>query len=288
MYNGKTSKLQLKKNVVCRVCEGQGGKAGSMQPCRVCGGRGLKIQYRQIGPGMVQHMQSVCTDCNGEGEIVNERDRCKVCKGKKVVSESKLLEVHVDKGMHEGEKIFFRGEGDQTPGGEAADVIIILQQKPHELFHREGNDLFMKHTVSITEALCGFNLVIKHLDDREIVINHPAGNVIEPGCIKGVVGEGMPTYRNPFEKGNLYIKFDVQFPPNHFTTEDKLLELEKLLPEKPAFEMPVGDNVEEVDLHDNDMSTGGHHGGAHRFEAYDSDDDNHYHRGPPGVQCAHQ
>lgn len=285
MYNGKTAKLQLSKNVICKSCDGQGGKPGAMQTCRGCRGRGIKVTLRQLGPGMIQQMQSDCTDCNGEGEIVNERDRCKLCKGKKVINETKILEVHVDKGMREGEKIFFRGEGDQQPSVEAGDVIIILQQKPHEKFQREGNDLFMTHSVNLTEALCGFNIVIKHLDGRDIVMNHPPGEVIEPGNVKGVVGEGMPMYRNPFEKGNLYIKFEVQFPENHFIDEESLKELERLLPERVPFQMPIGEHVEEVDLHDYDPSTASSSGGG-RSEAYDSDDEEH-HRGP-GVQCAHQ
>ncbi|XP_023225961.1 dnaJ homolog subfamily A member 2-like [Centruroides sculpturatus] len=286
MYNGKTAKLQLSKNVICRTCEGQGGKPGALQQCRSCRGRGVKVTYRQLGPGMIQQMQSDCPDCNGEGEMINERDRCKTCKGKKVVNETKILEVHVDKGMREGEKIYFRGEGDQQPSVEAGDVIIVLQQKPHEVFQREGNDLFMTHKVNLTEALCGFNIVIQHLDGRDIVMKNPPGDVIEPGTVKGVVGEGMPIYRNPFEKGNLYVKFDVQFPENYFINEEKLKELEMLLPPRSPFEMPIGEHVEEVDLHDYDPSTAGSSGGGGRSEVYDSDEEEH-HRGP-GVQCAHQ
>ena len=59
----------------------------------------------------------------------------------------------------------------------------------------------------------------QHLDGRDLVIRHPPGSVIEPGSTKLVPGEGMPHYRNPFEKGELFIKFDVEFPPNHFADE---------------------------------------------------------------------
>ena len=115
--------------------------------------------------------------------MINERDRCKSCKGKKVQNETKILEVHVDKGMKDGQKILFRGEGDQQvwiiiqigfsttsylffkillqPGVEAGDVVIILQLKPHEVFKRQGDDLYMSKTISLTEALCGFCYVLK-------------------------------------------------------------------------------------------------------------------------------
>ncbi|XP_042896717.1 dnaJ homolog subfamily A member 2 [Parasteatoda tepidariorum] len=285
LYNGKTSKLNLNKTVICKACDGLGGRPGAVNKCTACHGRGIKVTYRQLGPGMVQHMQSACSDCNGEGEVLNERDRCKVCKGKKIVQETKRLEVHVDKGMQDGQKIYFRGDGNQMPGVEPGDVIIVLQQLPHTLFERSGHDLFMPYTLTLVEALCGFSMVIKHLDGRDIVVRHAPAEVIEPGSVKGVVNEGMPIYRNPFEKGNLYIKFSVTFPDNHFADISKIKALELLLPPRPPFEMPTGDNVEEADLHDYDPDA--HRGaGSSRSEAYDSDDEDR-HRGP-GVQCAHQ
>lgn len=285
LYNGKTAKLNLTKTVICKSCDGIGGRAGAVVRCPACQGRGIKVTYRQIGPAMVQHVQSACTNCSGEGEIVNEKDRCKACRGKKIVNETKRLEIHVDKGMQDGQKIYFRGDGNQEPGMEPGDVIIVLQQQQHEVFQREGCDLYMSHNLTLTEALCGFSMVVKHLDGRNIVIKHPPGEVIEPGSVKGVEGEGMPLHRSPFDKGNLYIKFDVTFPENHFADEKAIKALEQLLPERPAFEMPVGENVEEVDLSDYDPNHRSSNYNA-RSEAYESEDEDH-HRGP-GVQCAHQ
>ncbi|GFU37189.1 dnaJ homolog subfamily A member 2 [Nephila pilipes] len=285
LYNGKTSKLNLNKTVICKACDGLGGRAGAVNRCSACQGRGIKVSYRQLGPGMVQHMQSACSDCNGEGEVLNERDRCKVCKGKKIVQETKRLEVHVDKGMVDGQKIYFRGDGNQQPGVEPGDVIIVLQQLPNERFQRDGCDLYMTHSLALVEALCGFCLIIKHLDGRDLVVRQVPGEVIQPGCIKGVAHEGMPIYKNPFEKGNLYIKFSITFPENQFTDVNNLKILERLLPPRPVFEMPTGDNVEEADLHDYDPDA--YRGaGSSRSEAYDSEDEDRC-RGP-GVQCAHQ
>ena len=60
-------------------------------------------------------------------------------------------------------------------------MILVLQQKEHETFTRRGTDLFMDKTISLTEALCGFQLVIKHLDSRDLVAKYPPGQVVEPG-----------------------------------------------------------------------------------------------------------
>lgn len=172
---------------------------------------------------MVQQMQAICRECSGEGEILNEKDRCKQCVGKKTIKQKKNFEVHIDKGMQDGQKITYRGESNQEPGGvETGDLIVVLQQSDHETFTRNHDDLFMSHTINITEALCGFKLVIKHLDGRSLVLNHPAGEVISPGMIRAIQKEGMPIYKNPFEKGNLYVKFDVKFPENNELNEDTI------------------------------------------------------------------
>lgn len=74
----------------------------------------------------------VCV-CVHEGEVINEKDRCRKCEGHKVCKETKLLEVHVDKGMKHGQKITFSGEADQAPGVEPGDIVLVLQEKEHEV-----------------------------------------------------------------------------------------------------------------------------------------------------------
>lgn len=294
LFNGKTSKLQMRKNVICKKCSGQGGKTGAVVSCKTCSGRGVKVTIRQLGPGMVQQMQSVCPDCKGEGEMISEKDRCNTCEGKKTVQETKILEVPIDKGMKDGQKIPFRGEGDQAPGVEPGDVVIVLQQSEHDIFTRKRDDLIMSHSVGITEALCGFQMVFKHLDGREIVVTHLPGEVIAPGAVKVVTGEGMPQFRNPYERGNLFIKFDVKFPENHFADEDTIKKIEALLPPRPKIEIPTeveGEDtmVEEVNM-DDYVATRREEGGSRGGQAYqeDDDDDEDGRHGGPGVQCASQ
>ena len=98
LYNGATRKLALQKNVICDKCEGQGGKKGAVECCPNRRGPGMQIRIHQIGPGMVQQIQSVCMECQGHGERISPKDRCKSCNGRKIVREKKILEVHIDKG----------------------------------------------------------------------------------------------------------------------------------------------------------------------------------------------
>lgn len=74
----------------------------------------MKVSIRHLGPSMIQQMQHPCNECKGTGETISDRDRCTVCKGEKVVQEKKVLEVVVEKGMQNGQKIRFPGEADEA------------------------------------------------------------------------------------------------------------------------------------------------------------------------------
>ena len=124
----------------------------------------MQIQIHQIGPGMVQQIQSVCMGCQGHGKRISPKDRCKSCNGRKIVQKKKIQDVHIDKGMKDGQKITFHGEGDQDPGLETGHIIIVLDQKDHTVFTRQG-DLFMCMDIQLVEALCGFQKPIAILDN---------------------------------------------------------------------------------------------------------------------------
>ncbi|XP_067871224.1 dnaJ homolog subfamily A member 4-like [Heterodontus francisci] len=275
LYNGATRKLALKKNVICDKCDGCGGKKGAVEKCSNCKGRGIEIHVQQIGPGMVQQIQTMCSECHGQGEQINPKDRCKNCNGRKIVKERKILEVYVDKGMQDGQKITFRGEGDQEPGLEPGDVIIVLDQKDHDIFRRHGNDLVTKMEILLVEALCGFKRTIGTLDKRTLLITSKPGEVIKVGSLKCVLNEGMPIYRDPFEKGLLIIQFSVKFPPYGWIPPQNLAVLEDLLP--PRQELMITDDMELVELTEC-VSEEQHRG--YREEAYEEDQKL---RG--GVQC---
>lgn len=180
LFKGKTTKLALQKNIICSACQGKGGKDGAVRQCDGCHGQGVKVILRQLGP-MVQQIQTTCPDCRGEGEVIRDKDRCKTCNAKKVVTEKKILEVFIEKGMQDGQKITFSGEGDQQPGIEPGDVVIVLDEQEHPKFVRKNNDLIYKCSVDLLTALAGGQVVIDHLDDRALLVNILPGEVIRPG-----------------------------------------------------------------------------------------------------------
>lgn len=114
-------------------------------------------------------------------------------------------QVHVDKGMREGQKITFHGEGDQEPDIEPGDVVLVLRAKDHPVFERKGNDLIMKKKIGLTEALCGFEFPLKQLDGRILHVKCNPGEVIAPDSVKVIKEEGFPEHRRIFDKGDLFI-----------------------------------------------------------------------------------
>lgn len=201
------------------------------------------------------------------------------------------------------------------PDTVTADVVLVLQQKDHSKFKRKGDDLFYEHTLSLTEALCGFQFVLTHLDNRQLLIKSKPGEVTKPGRLliifhacrrenaidlllyfelfyavtdqyKAINEEGMPMYQKPFMRGKLYIHFSVEFPDS--LTADYCKAFEAVLPPKPASQLTDMelDECEETTLIDVNMEEEMRRKQAQAQEAYEEDDD--YHGGAQRVQCAQQ
>ncbi|KAF8009391.1 hypothetical protein BT93_J0394 [Corymbia citriodora subsp. variegata] len=286
LYLGTTKKLSLSRNVLCSKCNGKGSKSGASMTCPGCQGTGVKVTIRQLGPSMIQQMQQHCNECKGTGETISDKDRCPQCKGDKVVSEKKVLEVVVEKGMQNGQKITFPGEADEAPETATGDIVFILQQKEHPKFKRKGEDLFVEHTLSLTEALCGFQFVLTHLDGRQLLIKSNPGEVVKPDSFKAINDEGMPMYQRPFMKGKLYIHFTVDFPES--LSPEQVEALRNILPQKPALQLTEMelDECEETTLHDVNIEEEMRRKQQAQAEAYDEDDD--MPSGAQRVQCAQQ
>jgi len=250
-------------------------QVGEAKICDTCDGQGVVVELRQIALGMVQQVQKRCGECKGEGYIGQSK------------KERKVLEVHIEKGMKNGQKVVFRGMADEKPNMEPGDINFIVQEKEHELFKRKGADLLITKTLSLNEALCGFEWTVPHLDKREIVIKSRPGEVIKPESLGGqpfvkvVSGEGMPSKGNPFVKGDLYVLFTIEFPKDGELSEETVNVLKKTLP-NPKMDIEYDEETTEIcHLDSADVKNFGKGGAAVQESNYDSDDEN----GQQNVEC---
>ena len=209
LYNGKKSHVAITRNIICSECHGSGCKSGkSAKKCPTCDGRGSRIITKQMGP-MIQRMQMACDKCHGTGEIIDEKDKCHKCNGRHVVSDRKILEIVVEPGMRDNQRITFAGESDQAPDMEPGDVIFVIRTKEHDKFKRSGDDLIMQKSITLVEALTGFEFTFEHLDKTKVTVKSAPEQVVKPGDVMSIPEKGMPIYGRPFSWGRMLVKFNV-------------------------------------------------------------------------------
>jgi len=195
IYKGKETKIKINRERICEKCDGKGGKEGAVQTCGQCKGRGMVTKMQMIGPGMYTQSTGPCDECNGQGQTIDEKNKCKTCNGKKVCKESKILDVSIDKGSPHKCQYTLHGQGDEAPGVEAADVIILVDEQPHKRFKRKGADLLMEKEISLYEALTGVDFTFMHLDGSKIRVKNTPGEVIKPDQLKTISDKGLPFHK---------------------------------------------------------------------------------------------
>ncbi|XP_022737851.1 dnaJ homolog subfamily B member 4-like [Durio zibethinus] len=129
-----------------------------------------------------------------------------------------ILTIEIKPGWKRGTKITFPEKGNEEPGIIPADVIFVIEEKPHALYKRDGNDLVVNQEITLLEALTGKTLDLITLDGRNLMI--PLTDIIKPGTEVVVQNEGMPISKETGRKGNLRVKLDVKYP-SRLTTEQK-------------------------------------------------------------------
>ncbi|KAJ7220067.1 hypothetical protein GGX14DRAFT_515449 [Mycena pura] len=247
LYNGKTLKLNLEKEAVCGSCKGSGARNGAKpKTCASCTGRGWTTAQTSVSSTMnlcrsqLRTSRVPCKECDSTGQKLKEKDRCKKCKGAKTVKEKNRQEVVIEKGMADKQRIILAGAGDEEPGTPAGDVVFLLQMTPHESFERSGSDLLTNVTITLSEALFGFSrILISHLDGRGVQVTSPPGKVIKHADTIVLRGEGMPVYKQPGVKGDLYLTLTIEMPDETwFKTVDQKTLLSLLPPKKADMDPP--------------------------------------------------
>mmetsp|Transcript_9453 Transcript_9453/g.14173 ORF Transcript_9453/g.14173 Transcript_9453/m.14173 type:complete len:379 (-) Transcript_9453:195-1331(-) len=210
LYLGRMVSVLHKKQTLCLNYE------DCRSDDRSCIGPGMKMITRQLGPGFVQQMQTSDPGCGGKGYRLKRR--CKACPNGLTESAEKVLTFEVDPGMSDKQVITLEHEGDEYIGQMPGHVNFRLRTLPHPSFTRNGNDLYMDMHISLSEALVSFSKAFLHLDGHKVKVSRK--EVTKPFQVIRLAGEGMPFEDNPSRKGNLHIKFVVDFPKK-LTSEQK-------------------------------------------------------------------
>lgn len=215
---GCTKKINLTKQEKCETCNGSGSKPGTTpETCPHCNGTGqIQTQQRTI----LGYMTNVttCPNCKGEGKIIKEP--CRDCRGTGKVRKSKTIEINIPAGIDNGQTMQLSGQGEAGDrGGPNGDLLITIRVRPHEIFKRDGNDVYIAMPISFAQAALGATLTVPTLDGA-VEYEIPEGT--QTGTKFRLRSKGIPYIRSK-SRGDQYVTVNVEVPKNLTQKQKDLL-----------------------------------------------------------------
>ncbi|MDO4544748.1 MAG: molecular chaperone DnaJ [Bacillota bacterium] len=216
---GTKKQIRINKYVKCKTCGGSGAAPGtSKKKCPNCGGTG-EVRTSQRTPLGTFQSVSPCPDCNGTGEI-NETP-CKDCGGTGKVRDNVTISVNIPAGVDNDSVIPIRGQGEPgINGGPDGDLYIVINVKPHKLFERRGQDLWLEIPISFNQAALGDDITVPTLEEK-VSYKVPAGT--QPGTVFRLKGKGIKSVRGS-KKGDLYVRVTLEIPTKLNSKQKKAIE----------------------------------------------------------------
>lgn len=230
--NGTEKKIKVNKQISCKTCDGSGAKdRSSVSTCNTCGGSGA---VRRVTNTILGQMQttSTCPTCNGSGQQITAK--CNSCHGEGIVRGEETITINIPAGVSDGMQLSMSGKGNAAPnGGIPGDLIILIEETPHESLKREGNNVVYDLHVSIIDAALGYSVEVPTIDGKAKI-------KIEPGTQSGKLlrlkGKGIPEV-NSYHRGDQIIHVNI-WTPKALSAEERSM-LEKLR-ESPNFKPQPG------------------------------------------------
>lgn len=219
---GVEKEISIETFVGCDQCGGSGAEPGTRESmCPMCQGSGQVVQSQGFF-----RISTTCVRCQGTGRVLVSP--CNSCGGQGRVRKSRKVQVKVPPGVDTGTRLRLRGEGDfGYRGGVAGDLFVRLEVRQHELFERDGDNLYCKVSISFIQAILGDKIEIPTLEGVKIVEIEPG---TQPGAVIRFSGEGVPRLRG-YGRGDLFIEVEVKIPKQVTPRQEELLmafiELEK-------------------------------------------------------------
>ena len=193
----------------CETCKGTGAAPGtSPETCPACGGSG-QVQQRRETPMGVFATTGPCPRCGGTGKII--ASPCKDCGGSGQVRRRKTLKVTIPAGIDNGQIISLRGQGSAGKnGGPAGDLQIVITVQPHQLFRRDGADVYCNAPITFTQAVLGGEMEIPTIDGK-VKYDIPEGT--QTGSTFRLKGKGIPNV-NGRGRGDQFVTVYIETPRN--------------------------------------------------------------------------
>ncbi|HAQ34107.1 MAG TPA: molecular chaperone DnaJ [Alphaproteobacteria bacterium] len=214
-FAGKSETVRIPTAVTCERCDGNGAEPGTaLETCPQCHGHGVVTG----GNGMFRIRQT-CPQCGGQGKYVTTP--CTECDGAGRVRQTRTLNVEIPAGVEDGMRIRLAGEGEAGPhGGPRGDLYIFIHVAPHELFERDGPNLYCRATVPMVTAALSGSVCVPVVDGGKVELKVPAGS--QTNKRMKLKGKGMPRLRGG-PRGDLIVELFVETPRNLCDRQKELL-----------------------------------------------------------------
>lgn len=214
---GAERKVILTKLGICDRCKGKGAEEGvEFKTCPTCRGSGKMHETRRSFLGSITSL-SECSQCHGRTKIPEKK--CPGCRGEGIIPKNEEVKIKIPAGIEDGQMIKLSGQGEAVAYGVPGDLYAKIHVRPHPVFHREGNNLFMNLDVRLSDAILGYEKDVKTFDGN-IKLKIPAG--IDSGEILRVRNKGAPY--GPGSRGDLLIKISIKTPKRLSSRVKKAIE----------------------------------------------------------------
>ena len=206
---GCEKSVTLERSEQCPTCKGNGCAPGTTpEICPDCHGTGT-VQTRRQTPMGVFASNGPCRKCGGTGRLIHQP--CPDCRGTGAVRKRKTIKVNIPAGIDHGQTISLRGQGNAgRNGGPAGDLLITVMVQPHELFRRDGVDVFCEAPITFAQAVLGAELEIPTIDGK-VKYSIPEGT--QTGTVFRLKGKGIPVL-NGRGRGDQYVTVTIETPRN--------------------------------------------------------------------------
>ncbi|HEX8148719.1 MAG TPA: molecular chaperone DnaJ [Pyrinomonadaceae bacterium] len=234
---GMTAQLRIPRLEACDGCKGTGAAPGTQpETCPGCSGTG-QVRYQQ---GFFS-VARTCGQCRGAGRVI--RTPCEQCKGAGRVEREKQIEVKIPAGVETGSRLRLAGEGEAgAQGGPAGDLYVVIHVKEHDVFERQGNNLYASVPITFAQAALGSETTVQTLDGQES-LKVPAGT--QTGTVFRLKGHGMPVLGGR-GRGDLFVSVTVVTPTTLTREQRKLLEQLAQIEEKDLTDKGLMDKVRDI------------------------------------------
>jgi len=216
-FSGVKKTVRVATRVACDACSGTGSadKNSSADTCSTCGGAG-RVRAQQ-GFFLVER---TCPTCGGAGRTV--RNPCRICAGAGTVPREKNLAVQIPAGVEDGTRIRLSGEGEAGPrGATPGDLYVHVAVRPHEIFQRDGANIFCRVPLRMTQAALGGDIEVPTIDGSAAKVKIPAGT--QSGDQFRLRLKGFSVLRST-QRGDMYVQVAVETPQKLTRRQRELLE----------------------------------------------------------------